>query len=389
MKTQVAIIGGGPSGLLLAHLLDDAGIDTVVLERRTKAHVLSRIRAGVLEAGTVDLLRRIGLGTRMDAEGHVHDGVHIHWPGFDPFTIDTTRETGKSMMAYGQTRITEDLYAAREAAGGRMVFGVTDATLHDLMGRPHVTFTDAGGNAERLDCDFIAGCDGFQGVSRRSIPGEVLKTYEKVYPFGWLGVLADVPPLPEIAYFYHPDGFALASQRGPAMARYYVQCAADDRVEDWPDDRFWDTLKHRLPPHLAEQVVTGPSTEKSIAPLRSFVAEPMQYGRLYLAGDAAHIVPPTGAKGLNLAVADAVLLSRGLIAHYRDGDDAALAAYSDTALERVWGAVRLSWWLTTLLHVFPGEDTIEDRLRTATFRNLTRSPAARADLATQFVGLPY
>jgi p-hydroxybenzoate 3-monooxygenase len=389
LRTQVAIIGGGPSGLLLSHILDLNGIDSIVIERKSKAYVLERIRAGVLEAGTVELLRQCGLGARMDREGHVHDGVRIQWPGYDTFLIDGRRFTGKTMMAYGQTQITEDLFAAREKAAGQIVEEAEGVALHDLTSaRPYVTYVTAG-QAHRVDCDFIAGCDGFHGVSRQSIPAEARRSYERVYPFGWLGIMSETPPLHDIIYAYSERGFALASQRGPMLSRYYVQCPTTDSAEDWPDERFWRELKARFPDEIASRIVTGPSIEKSIAPLRSFVSEPMQYGALYLAGDAAHIVPPTGAKGLNLAVSDVVFLSRALCAFYADRRPDLLEAYSETALRRIWNAVRLSWWLTTLLHVFPGEDSFQAKIRYNEFDYLTRSEHAQATLAEQFVGLPF
>jgi p-hydroxybenzoate 3-monooxygenase len=389
LRTQVAIIGGGPSGLLLSHILDLNGIGSIVLERKSKAYVLERIRAGVLEAGTVELLRQYGLGARMDREGHVHDGIRIKWPGYDTFLIDGHRFTGKTMMAYGQTQITEDLYSAREAAGGHIVEEAEDVALHDLKsGRPYVTYLKEG-KTQRVDCDFIAGCDGFHGVSRQSIPADARRAYERVYPFGWLGIMSETPPLDDIIYAYSERGFALASQRGPKLSRYYVQCPTTDSPEDWADERFWHELKARFPADTAAQIVTGPTIEKSIAPLRSFVSEPMQYGALYLAGDAAHIVPPTGAKGLNLAVSDVFYLSRALCAFYADRRSDLLESYSETALRRVWNAVRLSWWLTTLLHVFPGEDPFPAKLRCNEFDYLTRSEHAQATLAEQFVGLPF
>src|SRR5215831_16071456 len=305
-RTQVAIIGGGPAGLLLSHILDRNGIDSIVLERQSRRHVLERIRAGVLEAGTIALLREVGLGERMDREGHPHDGSAIAWEGRPRFFIDTRKFTGKRMMAYGQTAITEDLYAARDAAGGQIIDEAANVRLHELTSdRPHVTYEKEG--SWRIDCDYVAGCDGQHGVSRSSLPVSLLKTYDRSYPFGWLGIMSETPPFPELCYCYHRRGFALASMRTPMLSRYYIQCDLDAKLEEWPDERFWQEFKARCPKDMADRIVTGPSIEKSVAPLRSFVAEPMRYGRLFLAGDAAHIVPPTGAKGLNLAVSDVFL----------------------------------------------------------------------------------
>ncbi len=295
-RTQVAIIGGGPAGLLLSHILDRNGIDSIVLERQSRAHVLERIRAGVLEAGTVELLREVGLGARMDREGHPHDGAAIAWEGRPRFFIDTKKFTGKTLMAYGQTAITEDLYAARDAAGGQVIDEAGNVQLHELTSnRPYVTY-EKQGSTQLIDCDYIAGCDGYHGVSRTSIPGSVLRTYEKSYPFAWLGILSQTPPFPDLCYCYHSRGFALASMRSPMLSRYYIQCDREAKLEEWPDDRFWQEFKARCPKDMADSIVTGPSNEKSVTPLRSFVAEPMRYGRLFLVGDAAHIVPPTGAR---------------------------------------------------------------------------------------------
>ena len=388
-RTQVTIIGGGPAGLLLSHILAQGGVDSIVLERQSRAHVLQRIRAGVLEAGTVELLRAVGLGERMDREGHPHDGVAIAWENRPRYLIDTWKFTGKRMVAYGQTAITEDLYAAHDAAGGHIIDEADNVRLHDLASsRPHVTY-DKGGKAHRIDCDYIAGCDGYHGVSRPSIPADVLRSYEKGYPFGWLGIMSETPPYPDICYAYHSRGFALASMRSPMLSRYYIQCDLDTRLEDWPDERFWQEFKARCPSDMAEAIVTGPSIEKSIAPLRSFVAEPMRYGRLFLAGDAAHIVPPTGAKGLNLAVSDVFYLSRALIETCKSNRTHHLDGYSDMALRRVWSAARLSWWLTMLMHRFPDESPFDQRARENQFDYLHASEHAQASLAEQYVGLPF
>jgi p-hydroxybenzoate 3-monooxygenase len=388
-RTQVAIIGGGPAGLLLSHILHKNGIDSIVLERQSRQHVLERIRAGVLEAGTVALLHEVGLGARMDREGLPHDGSGIAWEDRPQFFIDTKKFTGKTMMAYGQTAITEDLYAKRDADGGQIIDEAGNVRLHELTsGRPFVTF-EKDGEARRIDCDYVAGCDGFHGVSRPSIPAELRKTYEKGYPFGWLGIMSETPPYPDICYCYHSRGFALASMRNPMLSRYYIQCDLDAKLEDWPDERFWQEFKARCPQAMADQIVTGPSIEKSIAPLRSFISEPMRYGRLFLAGDAAHIVPPTGAKGLNLAVSDVFYLSRALTEVLRTGGTHYLDCYSDMALRRVWGAARLSWWLTMLMHRFPDETPFEQGMRINQFDYLQSSESAQASLAEQYVGLPF
>ena len=387
MKTQVAIIGAGPAGLLLAEILHRNGVSSVVIERQTRDYVLSRIRAGVLEQTTVDVLRANGLADRLDREGHPHDGMKIVWAGRSSFFIDVNKHQGKRFVAYGQTQIQEDLFAAADSRQAPMLFSAGNLKLHDIESNsPRVSYEHEG-QTHQLECDFIAGCDGFHGVSRRSIPANVLREFEKVYPFGWLGILSETPPLPDIVYANHPRGFALASMRNPMLSRYYVQVPLDDKIEDWPDDRFWTELKARFPAEMAASIVTGPSIEKSIAPLRSFVAEPMRHGRLFLAGDAAHIVPPTGAKGLNLAVSDVFYLSRALAAHYQTGSDDLIDSYSETALRRVWHSVRTSWYLTNLLHRFPGASDFDQRAQEYELDFLTSSANAQATLAEQYAGL--
>ncbi len=390
MRTQVAIIGSGPAGLLLGQLLYRAGIDAVILERQSQARVLSRIRAGVLEQGTVELLARAGVDARLNAQGLVHEGVAIGFAN-RRLRIDLKTLTGgKTVTVYGQTEVTRDLMDARAAAGLTTIYEARDVALHDFSDpSPSVTWTKDGG-AHRLDCDFIAGCDGFHGVSRGSVPSGSLRTFERVYPFGWLGMLADVPPCShELIYAGHDRGFALCSMRSKTRSRYYIQCPADETVAAWPDDRFWGELRRRLDPEAAANVVTGPSIEKSIAPLRSFVAEPMRVGRLFLAGDAAHIVPPTGATGLNLAASDVHYLSQALITHYYSGSDDGIDSYSDRALARVWKTERFSWAMTSLLHLFDEHGSFERRMQEAEFRYLESSKAARTALAENYVGLPF
>jgi len=389
MKTQVAIIGGGPAGLLLGEILHRHGVTSVVLEKHSRAHVLARIRAGVLEQTTVDVMRANHLSERMDREGHAHDGMRIVWAGRDGFFIDVKRHAGKRFMTYGQTSIQEDLFVAADRRNGIVLAEADDVRLVDITSdRPHVWFRH-GGEDLRLDCDFIAGCDGFHGVSRKAIPAGVLREFEKVYPFGWLGVLSQTPPLPDITYANHPRGFALASARNPTLSRYYIQVPLDTKVEDWPDERFWAELKARYPHDLAQAIVTGPAIEKSIAPLRSYVAEPMRHGRLFLAGDAAHIVPPTGAKGLNLAVSDVFYLARALAAFYATGSTKLLDDYSDTALRRVWSSVRISWYLTNLLHRFPQASEFDQRAQEYELEYLKSSHHAQVALAEQYAGLSF
>ena len=388
MRTQVCIVGGGPAGLLLSQLLDAEGIETVVLERRSRDYVLGRIRAGVLEWGTVELLRRAGVGARMDREGFVHDGTLLAAQG-RTIRINFRALTGRSVMVYGQTEVTRDLYAARDAAGGIVIHEAEDVALHGLDGdRPQITFRHAG-EERRIDCDFVAGCDGFHGVSRQAIPATVRREFERVYPFGWLGVLSETAPVAEeLIYANHERGFALCSMRNARLSRYYVQVPLTDRVEDWSDAAFWDELRRRIPAGAAEALETGPSVEKSIAPLRSFVAEPMRWGRLFLAGDAAHIVPPTGAKGLNLAASDVHYLWQALRDHYA-GDDAGIEGYSARALARVWKAERFSWSMTNLLHRFPDQGDFGQRMQESELDYLESSRAAQTALAENYVGLPY
>ena len=389
MRVQVAIIGGGPSGLLLGQLLHKSGIEAVVIERKTRDYVLGRIRAGVLERGFVDLMRAAGVGDRMDREGFVHDGTVIAYDD-QAFRIDFTRHAGKPVIVYGQTEVTRDLYDAREACGAATIFNAEDVAIHDAGGaHPFVTCT-VNGEARRIDCDFIAGCDGFHGVSRNTIPGDVRREYEKVYPFGWLGVLSRTAPVhEELIYANSTRGFALCSMRNERLSRYYIQCSLSDRPEDWSDANFWDELRRRIPPRYAEALETGPSIEKSIAPLRSFVTEPMRWGRLFLCGDAAHIVPPTGAKGLNTAASDVHYLWRGLRDWYADGDAHGLDGYSQKALARIWKAERFSWSMTSMLHRFPEQTAFDIRMQRAELAFLQESDAAQAALAQNYVGLPY
>ena len=388
MRTQVAIIGAGPAGLLLGQLLTRSGIDNIIVEKQSADHVRARVRAGLIEQGTVDVLDAAGVGARAHREGLVHDGTQITAGGVR-HRIDFRALTGKTVMIYGQTEITHDLMEARAASGAPSIYEARDVAVHDFATEhPRVTFRVLGEEKE-IACDFIAGCDGFHGVTRASVPEDSIRTYEREYPFGWLGVLADVPPVSEeLIYTHHERGFALCSMRSPTRSRYYLQVSLADRIEDWPDARFWDELARRLDEKARERLVRGPSLEKSIAPLRSFVAEPMRFGRLLLAGDAAHIVPPTGAKGLNLAVSDVWYLAQGLIEFYRERSTAGLDHYSDRALKRVWKAERFSWWMTRLLHLFPDADPFDRKMQLAELDYVLHSQAAAASLAENYVGLP-
>ena len=388
MRTQVGIIGGGPSGLMLARLLTLGGIGCVLLERQTRTYVQSRIRAGLLESGTTDLLREVGCGARLDREGLVHDGTVINFNG-DCLHINYGELIGRHVTVYGQTELTHDLMHANDASGIQSIYEAPVTMITGLDGdRVQLTYTHAGQH-KTLDCDYVGACDGYHGAGRAAIPASFLKSYERAYPFGWLGILADVPPCDhELIYANHANGFALASMRSSTRTRAYIQAPVESKIEDWPDDRFWDEFKRRLGPAAASKVTTGSSIEKSIAPLRSFVAEPMRYGRLFLAGDAAHIVPPTGAKGLNLAMSDIRILSRALIAHYKTGRDDGIETYSATCLRRVWKATRFSWWMTTLLHKFPGSDDFGHGIQRAEFDYLKSSRAAQTVFAENYVGLP-
>ncbi len=390
MRVQVAIIGAGPSGLLLGQLLHRAGIDAVILERKSGEYVLSRIRAGVLEQGAVDLLDEAGVGTRLHAEGLVHGGIELCFDG-ERHRIDLAGLSGgKHVTVYGQTEVTRDLMDARAAAGAKTIYEAEDVSIHGFDTASPVVRYRKDGATHEIACDFIAGCDGFHGVCRESLPAGAVKQYERVYPFGWLGILADVPPVShELIYVNHPRGFALCSMRSRTRSRYYVQVPLDEKLEDWSDERFWEELKRRLDAQAAATIVTGPSIEKSIAPLRSFVAEPMRFGRLLLAGDAAHIVPPTGAKGLNLAASDVRYLSRALIDHYRGGSMKEIDAYSGKCLRRVWKAVRFSWWMTSMMHRFPDTGEFGQKIQETELDYLVGSRAASTSLAENYVGLPF
>ncbi|WP_299024073.1 4-hydroxybenzoate 3-monooxygenase [uncultured Sulfitobacter sp.] len=389
MKTQVAIIGGGPSGLLLSQLLHTRGIDSVVLERKTKDYVLGRIRAGVLEQGLVKLMEEAGCAARLHAEGIVHDGTLVSY-GDEMFRVDFTEHTGTPVIVYGQTEVTRDLYDAREKAGGKIEFNVESVVIEGAdTDAPRIRYT-VEGDERQIECDYIAGCDGFHGVSRQAIPLDVRKEYEKVYPFGWLGILSETPPVNhELIYANSPRGFALCSMRNENLSRYYIQCSLSDKPEDWTDEAFWQELKRRIPTEQADVLVTGPSIEKSIAPLRSFVTEPMRWGRLFLCGDAAHIVPPTGAKGLNTAASDVHYLFNGLCDFYENDSTAGIDSYSEKALARVWKAERFSWWFSSLMHTYPDQSEFDLKMQLAEIEFLRSNKAAQQSMAENYVGLPY
>jgi p-hydroxybenzoate 3-monooxygenase len=389
LRTKVAIIGAGPAGLLLGQLLKTYGIDNIILEQRSPEYVLGRIRAGLLEEGTVGLLDEVGAGARAHREGLVHDGIELAFAG-QRHRIDMKSFTGKTVMIYGQTEVTLDLMNARKAAGLPTIYEAADVTPLDFdTDRPRLTYLKDGVTHD-IACDFIAGCDGFHGISRASVKPEAIETFERVYPFGWLGILSETPPVShELIYNNHARGFALCTMRSMHRSRYYVQCSLEDHVDQWPDERFWEELKSRLDRKAVDDLVTGPSIEKSIAPLRSFVAEPMRFGRMFLAGDAAHIVPPTGAKGLNLAASDAHYLACALREFYDEKSSAGIDNYSTKALARVWKAVRFSWWMTSMLHKFPDTGTIGARIQVAELDYVTSSRAAMTSLAENYVGLPF
>jgi p-hydroxybenzoate 3-monooxygenase len=389
LRTRVAIVGAGPAGSLLALILHQAGIESIMVERQSREHVLSRIRAGVLEWGTVEMLRRHGVGERMDREGHIHTETGISYGGDQLFYFDIKKYADSQFMSYGQTEIQKDLYDAHDAAGIEAYYEVEDVAFHDVTSdRPAITFTQHG-ESHRIDAEYVVGTDGFHGPAKGAIPADVIRRYEKTYPFGWLGILSETPPLEHLVYANSPRGFALASQRNPMLSRYYVQCPLDDTVEQWSDERFWDELLARFPAEVSDQIVTGPSIEKSIAPLRSFVAEPMRWGNLFLAGDAAHIVPPTGAKGLNLAASDVFYLSRGFVQQINEGDSHYLDCYSEMALRRVWASVRFSWWMTGLLHRFPEQTEIDQRLQEAELAYIQQSEKGQAAISEQYAGMPF
>ncbi len=389
MRTQVVIIGGGPSGLLLGQLLHNAGIDAVILERQTREYVLSRIRAGVLERGLVGLMEQAGVADRLKKEGYEHDGTIMAYDNRS-FRIQFTDYIDKPVTVYGQTEVTRDLYDARERVGGKTLFLVEDVVIEDIATENPAVTCRVDGETLRIECDYVCGCDGFHGVSRQAIPADVRREFEKVYPFGWLGVLSDTPPVnEELVYANSERGFALCSMRNENLSRYYIQCSQEDSIDNWSDADFWDELKRRIPESYADQLVTGDAIEKSIAPLRSFVCEPMQWGKLFLCGDAAHIVPPTGAKGLNTAASDVHYLFNALRQYYIDKDSSGVESYSIKALARVWKAERFSWWMTSMLHRFPNQSDFDLRIQWAELEFLRENKSAQASLAINYVGLPY
>ena len=400
MRRQVVVVGGGPAGQLLSRLLDLAGIDVLLLEARSREYVLGRIRAGVLEQGTVGLMEKAGVAPRLHAQGLVHNGIELAFAGARHRIDFAALVPGKHVTVYGQTEVTRDLMEAREQAGAESVYEALDVSIHEIESETPLVRYTSDGKTHEVRCDFVAGCDGFHGISRQTIPAQTLSTYERVYPFGWLGILSETPPVSdELIYANHERGFALCSMRSPVRSRYYIQCGLDEKVGDWSDARFWDELRRRIDRRAADRLVTGPSIEKSIAPLRSFVAEPMRHGRLFLAGDAAHIVPPTGAKGLNLAASDVHYLSKALVEYYRGsatdspgggrGSTAGIDAYSQRCLRRVWKAVRFSWWFTSMMHKFPDTGGFGQKIQEAELDYLVNSVAGSTSLAENYVGLPY
>ena len=389
MRTKVVIIGGGPSGLLLSKLLSSEGIDNIVLEKQSKKHVIGRVRAGVLENGTIEMLRLAGVSQRLDKEGFMHDGVFLSFKNHG-FRIDLKKLTNKNVTVYGQTEVTKDLYDAIEKTNGIIFNNAKEVIPHEINSKnPFVTFK-YNGLEKKISCDFVVGCDGYHGISRKIIPKEVITTYERVYPFGWLGILSETPPVSEeLIYANHGNGFALASMRNKNLSRYYIQTDLKDDIENWNDKKFWEELKKRLPSDAADRIITGPSIEKSIAPLRSFVCEPMNWKSLYLVGDAAHIVPPTGAKGLNLAVSDVFYLYNAMKEFYLSGNKDSLNKYSQKALSRVWKATRFSWWMTTTFHKFPEQSSFDQHIQDSELEYLENSIASQTVLAENYVGLPF
>ena len=389
MRTKVVIIGGGPSGLLLSRLLFLEGIDNVILEKQSKEHVIGRIRAGVLENGTIEMLRQAGVSARLNEEGFKHDGIQLSFKNHG-FRIDLKKLTKKHVTVYGQTEVTKDLYDIIEKEGGNIINGAENVSPHDIGKQESFVTFKKNGVEKKITCDFVAGCDGYHGISRKTIPKKLVNSFERVYPFGWLGILSETTPVSEeLIYANHGNGFALASMRNNNLSRYYIQTSLSDKIEDWDDNRFWEELKRRLPSTAAETIITGPSIEKSIAPLRSFVCEPMSWQNLYLVGDAAHIVPPTGAKGLNLAISDVYYLFNAFKKYYLFNDNNGLEQYSTRALTRVWKAIRFSWWMTTTFHKFPEQSSFDQRIQDSELEYLENSVASQTVLAENYVGLPY